>query len=240
MHKKHYTQFRMSGITFEMRINSYFIPNRTLSSYIPGRTKEGKDSCLVRGFWGDITNSPYIGFGVELNNQEEHDFFYAHQDIYYKFHSQHITEWNLARYLTRLEKDELYELKFTEHKKTPITDDDETRKLSEAERNKEKEKLNESILSTEASVKDNNNHNKILEKTVETQKPLVNESEIQDQINIDKLSVNENNKEVANSTKDKFELTEENRDKMLMGFEFFDLKVYLLSGEIEQLFKKKK
>ena len=60
---------------------------------------------------------------------------------------------------------------------------------------------------------------------------------------MDNLSLSDNsnsNKEVPNSSKDKFELTEENRDKMLLGFEYLDLKVYLLSGEIEQLFKKKK
>jgi len=192
----------MNGISFEMRINSYFIPNRTLSSYIPGRTKEGKDSCLVRGFWGDITNSPYIGFGVELNNEEEHDFFYAHQDVNYKFHSQQITEWNLARYLTRLEKDELYELKFTDHKKTPIP---ENEKKTTDDNNDYKQKNEE----------DANN------------------------VNIENLGI-EGKKEVANSTKDKFELTEENGEKMLLGFEYFDLKVYLLSGEIDQLFKKKK
>lgn len=223
----------MSGISFEMRINSYSIPNRTLSSYIPGRTKEGKDSCLVRGFWGDITNSPYIGFGVELNNQEEHDFFYAHQDIYYKFHSQHITEWNLARYLTRLEKDELYELKFTEHKKTPVSDENEKKEKSESENNKEKEKLNESILSTEISTQAYNNLGK--SENIDKQK---DESEVNN-VGIENLKIEEK-KEIENSIKGKFELTEENKDKMLLGFEYFDLKVYLTSGEVEQLFKKKK
>ena len=234
VHKKHYTQFRLSGITFEMRINSYFIPNRTLSSYIPGRTKEGRDSCLVRGFWGDITNSPYIGFGVELNNQEEHDFFYAHQDIYYKFHSQHITEWNLARYLTRLEKDELYELKYTEHKKTPVSEENEKKEMSESEKNKDKEKLNESILFTEDSQIDKNLDNKN-----EVEKPKDKSDINDDNIHNEKLSISDK-KEISNSTKDKFDLNEENKDKMLMGFEYFDLKVYLLSGEIDQLFKKKK
>lgn len=221
-----------------MRINSYFIPNRTLSSYIPGRTKDGKDSCLVRGFWGDITNSPYIGFGVELNNQEEHDFFYAHQDIYYKFHSQHITEWNLARYLTRLEKDELYELKFTEHKKTPNANEDDKKEMSESElkieeENKEKQKLNESILSTEATVDDKNNNLKNEnDKNKEKEENVTN-------LNIDNLTI-QNNKEIPNSTSENFELNKENNDKMLMGFEYFDLKIYLLTGETDQFFKKKK
>jgi len=231
----------MSGITFEMRINSYFIPNRTLSSYIPGKTKEKKDSCLVRGFWGDITNSPYIGFGVELNNQEEHDFFYSHQDIYYKYHSQHITEWNLARYFTRLEKDELYDLKFTEHKKTPIPDKDVKIEMSENdkkkdEENKEKLKQNESVLPTEATVDDKNSSNKNEKNQTEKNEKAENDLNL----NIKNLNIHEKKEEFVNSTKEKFELNRENNDKMLMGFEHFDLKVYLLTGEIDQLLKKKK
>lgn len=39
-------------------------PNRTLSSYIPGKKKKTGTSIMVRGFWGDIINSPYFAFGV--------------------------------------------------------------------------------------------------------------------------------------------------------------------------------
>jgi dynein assembly factor 3, axonemal len=34
---RHYTDFRRSGVSFEMRIIKYNVPNRTLGSYIPGR-----------------------------------------------------------------------------------------------------------------------------------------------------------------------------------------------------------
>lgn len=91
-----------------MRINKYNIPNRTLSTYIPGRAKTTKDACLVRGFWGDITNSPYIAFGVDLETKEEYDHFYAHTDTFYKYHSQHVTEYNLLKYMFRLEKDDVF------------------------------------------------------------------------------------------------------------------------------------
>lgn len=238
----------MSGVTFEMRINSYHIPNRTLSSYIPGRTKDKKDSCLVRGFWGDITNSPYIGFGVELNNQEEHDFFYAHNDVYYKFHSQHITEWNLARYLSRLEKDELYELKYTEHKvKHPTPDKDDSiknEKDEESQKIKKETKQNENVkdnesqdqsnLTTEATVDDlkdiNKEENKMTDKDIN-----LNNLKIEDG-----KQINNNNEQINESYTDKFVLDKENKDKTLMGFEFFDMKIVLLTGEIDQIFKKKK
>jgi len=181
-----------------MRVNSYYIPNRTLSSYIPGKTKEGKDSCLVRGFWGDITNSPFIGFGVELNTGDEHETFYAKQDIHHRFHAQHITEWNLSRYFTRLEKDELYELKFTEHK-IP-----KNKKNQENENSENKEKINEN--------NENNNNNEIQLKIFEK--------------NIEKLNLSDNKNE--------------NPIEILQGFEYMDLKFIPLTGEIEQIFKKKK
>jgi hypothetical protein len=62
---------------------------------------------LVRGYWGDLVNSPYIGFGVELDNQEEFKHFYKHTDIHYRHHSQEITEFNLLKYLFKIEKDEV-------------------------------------------------------------------------------------------------------------------------------------
>jgi len=34
---RHYSDFRRSGVSFEMRIIKYTVPNRTLGSYIPGR-----------------------------------------------------------------------------------------------------------------------------------------------------------------------------------------------------------
>lgn len=245
-----------------MRINSYHIPNRTLSSYIPGVTKTGKDSCLVRGFWGDITNSPYIGFGVELNNEEEHEFFYAHQDIYYKYHSQHITEWNLARYLTRLEKDELYQLKFTDHKIKNVESEEnkerENKKENEIEKESEnKENKNEekekTILSTEATLdgsksNENKERDKYIEEEVDTS--IKKEEDVKN-IEIEKLKIDDKvnsnyenyegkNKEEKNSSANKFELNQENKDNVLMGFECFDLKVVLVTGEIDQIFKKKK
>jgi dynein assembly factor 3 len=229
-----------------MRINSYYIPNRTLSSYIPGKTKQGKDSCLVRGFWGDITNSPFIGFGVELNNEEEHEIFYAKSDIHYKFHAQHITEWNLSRILTRLEKDELYKLKFTDHK-IP-------KKKSDSDEDKIKNEEN-SNLSTEASNKEikEENKNKIAEKDdtfnieIDTKISLQTNSESgenetnnikPDIINVDeekKLTIKDQNK-----PNEKFSLENENNDKILLGFEYFDTKIYLVTGEVDQFFKKKK
>jgi len=233
-----------------MRINSYHIPNRTLSSYIPGRTKTRKDSCLVRGYWGDITNSPFIGFGVELNNKEEHEFFYAHHDVYYKYHSQHITEWNLSRYFSRLEKDELYELKFTEHKIRNLEEEQNNDKNNQENENKN----DNSVLSTEVTFKEkkeNKNENQNVKNIIEKKDDIQN-------IYYEKININENdifkdnkkeneinnknneNKEKNNFTTNNQESSEDNKDNILIGFEYFELKLFLITGEIDKILKKKK
>lgn len=193
-----------------MRVNSYYIPNRTLSSYIPGKTKEGKDSCMVRGFWGDITCSPFIGFGVELNTGDEHETFYAKQDIHHKFHAQHITEWNLSRYFTRIEKDELYELKFTEHKIPKNKENNNAKALDDKENN---ENENE------------NDKDKELEK------------DDKDKIDINEINQKVNEIKIENDPKDK---KEEKPVNVLTGFEYMDLKIVPMTGEVDQFFKKKK
>lgn len=190
-----------------MRVNSYYIPNRTLSSYIPGQTKVGKDSCMVRGFWGDITNSPFIAFGVELNNGDEHETFYVKQDIHHKFHAQHITEWNLSRYLSRLEKDELYQLKFTEHK-IPKKKQNE----SENEENENKEDKDDKENPNEKDDDEIKEKSETVVKIFER--------------NLDNLKISEKSEEIP--------------VELFQGFEYMDFKFIPLTGDINQIFKKKK
>ena len=61
---REYKDWRMTGVAFETRLTTGMTPNRTLSAYIPGKKKKTGDSILVRGFWGDIINSPYFPFGI--------------------------------------------------------------------------------------------------------------------------------------------------------------------------------
>jgi dynein assembly factor 3 len=64
IHFFHYKEWRLKGLAFEQRFSTYTEPNRTLASYAPGRKKEEKTSCLVRGYWGDMMISPYIAMGI--------------------------------------------------------------------------------------------------------------------------------------------------------------------------------
>ena len=72
IHVKRYRRWRVSGLAYEYRDSAYSHPNRSLVSYVRGRTKAFKDHNLVdhglsiekRGYWGDIKNSPYMTLGA--------------------------------------------------------------------------------------------------------------------------------------------------------------------------------
>lgn len=80
-----YRDWRLNGIAFEQRFSSYIVANRTLSSYTDGKRKDSRTSCLVRGYWGDIVVSPYVGCGVVTSSKPEDEFFYKKQNLQYRF-----------------------------------------------------------------------------------------------------------------------------------------------------------
>jgi hypothetical protein len=89
----------------------------------------------VRGFWGDIVNSPFIGFGVELDDTDEQNHFFQHNQINYIYDSQEVTEFNLNKQLFRIEKNELFDYmtKEKERKKRKEEEEEELKKEKELE-----------------------------------------------------------------------------------------------------------
>ncbi len=72
-------------MAFDQRFCTYIIPNRTLSSYLPGKKKLTYDNILVRGYWGDIMISPYIAFGVDCDVSPEKDDLFKKINMQYVF-----------------------------------------------------------------------------------------------------------------------------------------------------------
>jgi dynein assembly factor 3 len=64
---------------------TYNVPNRTLSSYAKGKKKLSGDSCLVRGYWGDIVISPFFAFGAEVDIMPEKEKFKEKGTMQYKY-----------------------------------------------------------------------------------------------------------------------------------------------------------
>jgi hypothetical protein len=42
-----------------------------MASFVYGKDKKSRDSIEVRGFWGDVLQSPYIPFGIEIWEEPE-------------------------------------------------------------------------------------------------------------------------------------------------------------------------
>merc|ERR1711976_383384 len=85
IHSRHYKNWRNSGVAFDSRFNSYICPNRTMSSYLPGKRKRTIDKVEIRGYFGDITNSPYGCFGIKTDQKPEKDYFYHVRNTTYVY-----------------------------------------------------------------------------------------------------------------------------------------------------------
>jgi dynein assembly factor 3 len=81
------------GIGFETRLASGQTPNRTMASFIPGNHKKTRDNILVRGYWGDIKNSPYISFGNEVFKEPERTRFYKQVNYQKVYSNADISEY---------------------------------------------------------------------------------------------------------------------------------------------------
>ena len=76
VNQREYKDWRLYGVAFETRLASNTNPNRTMSSFIPGKKKKSGDSIMIRGFWGDIINSPFATFGYEVENEIDREKFF--------------------------------------------------------------------------------------------------------------------------------------------------------------------
>ena len=225
---QHYMYFRNYGVAFEMRINRYKFPNRTLSSYIQGRSKESKDSCMVRGFWGDIVNSPYIGYGLELETREEQTYFYANNKINYLRDSQDVTEYNMIKILLRLDHNGVYDFMKREYEKE--------------KRRKEKIKAQQEQEEQEAKGKKDEKK----EEEINTSKPVKLEKEDN---TIEKITEKVMNQKQMSMPVTEEELIDAEGDdpstydpnELLSGFKEIKFKIHFVSGDIEKsIYRKNK
>ena len=265
---RYYIYWRENGIAFVMRINQYKFPNRTLACYIEGKKKVGHDSCMVRGFWGDIVNSPYIGYGLELETREEVTYFYANNKIDYLRDSQDVTEYNLVKFLLRMDHNEIYDFMKREKEKERQRqerikrEEEEKEKKEKEEQEKKKKEQNKKLNSiTEEQNEEEEEEictstKKLKEKEKEEKKD--NKGIILDKNDgvkemtekISKLMTEEkkekNNDNVNDTTEEsmiKATKDENNYDtnELIQAFREVKFKIFLVGGDIEKnIYKKKK
>jgi dynein assembly factor 3 len=100
-----YRQFRLTGVAFETRLANGAIPNRTLGSFVEGRKKRGtRDSIMVRGFWGDIINSPYMSFGNEVDDADDAMRFFKQVNFQSIYSNSDISEYNIQKFIYQMEE----------------------------------------------------------------------------------------------------------------------------------------
>merc|ERR1719181_2485602 len=108
IHWYHFKEFCFTGIAFETRLASYNTPNRTLAPYTEAKGTKGT-TVQVRGFWGDIINSPYHGFGTTADLADKARLFRISGQLY-KHTETEIAEFNVTALLSELETGEPYHL----------------------------------------------------------------------------------------------------------------------------------
>jgi hypothetical protein len=108
IHWYHFKEFCFSGVAFETRLASYNTPNRTLASYTEATGAKGT-TVQVRGYWGDIINSPYHGFGTTADPADKARLFKISGQLY-RHTETDIAEFNVTAFLSEMETGEPYHL----------------------------------------------------------------------------------------------------------------------------------
>mmetsp|Transcript_147066 Transcript_147066/g.256623 ORF Transcript_147066/g.256623 Transcript_147066/m.256623 type:complete len:663 (+) Transcript_147066:1-1989(+) len=106
---QHYKEFCHTGVAFETRLGSYSTPNRTLASYTEAKDRSKGTTVMVRGFWADIINSPYHGFGTSSHPEDWARLFKISGQMYRQNESD-ISEFNVTAFVSEMESGEIYHL----------------------------------------------------------------------------------------------------------------------------------
>ncbi|KAM9299404.1 dynein axonemal assembly factor 3 [Gastrophryne carolinensis] len=85
-----YNRWREKGVAFQIREGTYDVPNKTLASHMTMNNRCG--NVQARGYWGDITASPYIAFGIET---EEKSLLKMANGVHTKT-AQDLSQYNLT------------------------------------------------------------------------------------------------------------------------------------------------
>jgi dynein assembly factor 3 len=102
IHWQHFKEFGKSGVSFETRLGSYTQPNRTLASYQEARSKSKGTTVQVRGFWADLLNPPYFGFGIEADPEDTPRLFKKANDQF-RNNAMDIAFFNVQALLQEIE-----------------------------------------------------------------------------------------------------------------------------------------
>lgn len=234
IHYREYKDWRQNGNAFETRFSTYIIANRTMGAFVRGnrRWKDdhhlGGEKCLVRGFWGDIVNSPFWSFGIETDSVPEKEKLLKTTNYQNDYLSMHIAEFNVHNIIQRLEKGTDYHINFEKEakKEEPIKKDlQEIEEDPDKEKEAEKEEQQEEEIQEKKQEKNANEENQPMDPSQEV--------EIDEKLK----DLDESKKEIT-QTEDKIE--REESKELLDGLKKINLKITPIFDTYQQLAKKKK
>lgn len=119
---------------------------------------------MVRGFWGDIINSPYMSFGNEVDDPDDYMRFYKQVNFQNIYSNADVSEYNIQKFIFQMEELDEFEYRF-ERLRHILQDkyDDPSGKMPRPKRRRAKAKLAEDSKveeevdkTTMASEKDTN------------------------------------------------------------------------------------
>lgn len=121
LHPHEFIRWRETGCAFELRDTTYNVPNLTLSSSRLLR-KDGR-TLECRGYWGDISTSPYIAFGAQSDDQA----LFATANGRPTKTARDISEFNVSALIHEIQTGQRYRLADQAQSEKPPTDDSVTK-----------------------------------------------------------------------------------------------------------------
>lgn len=92
---------------------------------------------MIRGFWGDIVNSPYANFGYEVLNEEDKEKFFRKLNFQRIYMACDISAYNVQGYIHKLETLRPYEFPFERLKRVEESYKGKKGKTSKKVKNKD-------------------------------------------------------------------------------------------------------
>lgn len=139
---------------------------------------------MVRGFWGDIVNSPYLSFGMEVDNADDKFRFYKHVNFQAVYSNCDISEYNVQRMIFQTEELDEFEYKFERlrHILGKKYDDPSGKRPAEKKKNKKKAEMKKKMEEEAAKNKSdiastNDTENPTVEEITDEQAELIEKQE---------------------------------------------------------------
>jgi dynein assembly factor 3, axonemal len=92
IHKKLFSQWRETGVAFELRDSCYDTPNKTLASSMVFNDPRSGDKTGRRGYFGDIIIGPFLSYGIKSDNLD----FFKKQNDQYRYTSLDVARSNVS------------------------------------------------------------------------------------------------------------------------------------------------